>query len=158
LDSFTAADEMYQKGGALRRQVTQKDHARLLYNKAKSAFNCKRYLQAVADLDRCLEIIEDYVNAIELRAECYFELFDYDKAISDHSSLVNPSDKLTKLAKLAKKHRKNNHYKVSGRVGCCLLFAVRNISQLTVVDGLDACTDRCAYDSYVQRMSSRVVL
>jgi DnaJ family protein C protein 7 len=58
----------------------------LLINRAVACQRMCRLTEAVADCTSVLEVNRNYPKALLLRAECYMDLGDFDKAVGDFKS------------------------------------------------------------------------
>ena len=68
--------------------ISPVDQARLHYNRARASFQLERKAFTLEECDKALDLVEDYNNALSLRAECRLALFEFAPATSDFERLV----------------------------------------------------------------------
>jgi DnaJ family protein C protein 7 len=93
---------------------------KLLFNKAMVCLSLGRLTEAVANCSRVLEIDADYLKALLMRAKCYMDLRDFDRAARDYKKAfeMDRSPETLRLledAELASKTTKGkDYYRVLG--------------------------------------------
>ncbi|GBG30076.1 Ankyrin repeat domain-containing protein 1 [Hondaea fermentalgiana] len=103
-----------------------RDLSRLFYNRAKVGLRLGEVLQALNDSSAALARDEDYVNALEIRAECHTKLFNFERATADYNKLLDKkyelpdgidSDRLSEWRQKASETSKlvrASHYEILG--------------------------------------------
>jgi tetratricopeptide (TPR) repeat protein/tRNA A-37 threonylcarbamoyl transferase component Bud32 len=65
----------------------------ILSNRAADHFNSERYAEAIADLNRALELDPEGMHYHRQRASCYFNSKDFEKALADFNKAVQRNPK-----------------------------------------------------------------
>jgi len=111
---FSTAIELQNSHGSNRVGVKDKDLSRLFFNRAKAGMKLGEVLQAQRDCDAALSLDEDYRNAMEIRAECNFSLFEFAKATADFEELSNEEISFQVKYFKAKRHRDAKAHEILG--------------------------------------------
>mmetsp|Transcript_2957 Transcript_2957/g.6851 ORF Transcript_2957/g.6851 Transcript_2957/m.6851 type:complete len:980 (-) Transcript_2957:204-3143(-) len=106
--------------------ANSRDLSRLYYNRAKVGIHLGEVLQALRDSEEAISRNANYLNAIEIRADCYLKLFDFERAENDYDRLCDmtlASDDPSVMSKYstfkvqrekARKCRRATHYQILG--------------------------------------------
>jgi DnaJ family protein C protein 7 len=93
---------------------------KLLFNKALACLRMRRLTEVVADCTSVLEVNRSYPKALLLRAQCYMDLRNFDKAVRDYKSAFqmdrSPENmRRVEYAQLAlKRSKRKDYYSILG--------------------------------------------
>ncbi len=65
----------------------------ILSNRAADHFNAERYAEAIADLNRSIELDPEGMHYHRQRASCYFNRKEFEKALADFNKAVQRNPK-----------------------------------------------------------------
>ena len=74
------------------------------YDSAAEKYNNKNFNGCIKDLDFLLEFKPNYIKALELRAECYYHLDQFQKSITDLESIYKSTDSKIVLFQIIRSH------------------------------------------------------
>lgn len=82
---------------------------------------CKQFSEALTCCDNALNLDQDYVSAMKMRATCKMELFDFDGACKDWKWVVRSAsfdsddrESTREQYRLARRYRNASHYDILG--------------------------------------------
>jgi DnaJ family protein C protein 7 len=93
---------------------------KLLFNRAMVCQRLRRLTEAVADCTSALDVNKDYPKALLVRAQCYMDLRDFDKAVRDYKTAFEMDGSPETMryledAELAlKKSKHKDYYRILG--------------------------------------------
>eukprot|EP00949_MAST-11_sp_MAST-11-sp1_P003242 g3242.t1 len=131
LDVYEEALNLVDASGL---DLSNADRARLHYNRARASCHLGLRSEAVSELEKAIELVPDYKNAISLLSECFVELLQFEKAVPLLKSLLQQDDnadgrghgsaarkgggsnrkKWERLLRESRRQRDMNHYEILG--------------------------------------------
>uniref|UniRef100_A0A7S2B7W7 J domain-containing protein n=1 Tax=Octactis speculum TaxID=3111310 RepID=A0A7S2B7W7_9STRA len=93
---FDIACTLYARAFTIMANVEKKpsdlNQATLHYNYARASSNQKLHLTALEHFDRAILLRPQYQSALEERAKCHFDLFNYSTAAAEYEKLIRAAD------------------------------------------------------------------
>ncbi|XP_039753782.1 uncharacterized protein LOC120629090 isoform X2 [Pararge aegeria] len=151
---------------ALKIDATQvKVNSKLHFNRAAVYVKLNQTHEAAEACIKALELDENYVKALNLRAKCFTELKDYDSAVEDYEHLkkIDPSDEIERLlreAKLSQKKesKRQNYYHILGiNLNATKSDIVQAYKKLAMIHHPDRHVDRSEFERKRQKRRFQLV-